>query len=194
MCFYNGISPLFRRSAIPKLRYSHCPPPEPWLILVSEKRTQTHRSTLKLGLQHIESFKALPKIYFIQYHAPLYLGLLLTRNDVISTSSLGWEFRTDGEILVVFGENDPQEVKISKNTCLEGTSLAQAASFELWSVRIGWVVWAVDLRKKKKIHTYIHTYIHKLKMHICVIFHHCVGAPFQNRLRWILAYFLILCT
>ena len=56
----------------------------------------------------------------------------------------------------VFEENDPQEVKISKNTCLEGTSLAQTASFEPSCVRIGCVVWAVDLRKKKKIHAYIH--------------------------------------
>jgi len=31
----------------------------------------------------------------------------------------------------VLGENDPQKVKISKNTCLKGTSLGQSASFEL---------------------------------------------------------------
>ena len=50
----------------------------------------------------------------------------------------------------VFEGNDPEEVKISKNTCLEGTSLAQTASFEPSCVRIGCVVWAVDRRKKKK--------------------------------------------
>ena len=88
------------------------------------------------------------------------------RLGVIDHQSFGWDFRTVGELLVVLGENDPEEVEIMKNTCLEGTSLVQTASFELSCVRIGWVVWAVDLRKKQKIHTYIHTYIHKLKMHI----------------------------
>ena len=79
----------------------------------------------------------------------------------------------------VFEENDPQEVKISKNACLEGTSLAQSALFEPSCVRIGCVVWAVGLRKKKKyIHVYIYIYIHKLKMHRSVLFHHFVGAPF----------------
>ena len=69
----------------------------------------------------------------------------------------GCDFRTGGDILEVLGENDPQEVKISNKTCLEGTSLAQTASFESSCVRTGCVVWAVDLRKKKKcIHTYIY--------------------------------------
>ena len=79
---------------------------------------------------------------------------------VIDHQCFGWDFRTVGELLVVLGENDPEEVEIMKNTCLEGTSLVQTASFELSCVRIGWVVWAVDLRKKQKIHTYIHTHIH----------------------------------
>ena len=79
------------------------------------------------------------------------------RLEVIDHQYFGWEwdFRTIGELLVVLGENDPEEVEIMKNTCLEGTSLVQTASFELSCVRIGWVVWAVDLRKKQKIHTYI---------------------------------------
>ena len=72
----------------------------------------------------------------------------------------GWDFRTGGKIFLVFGENNPKEVKISKNTCLEGTSLAQTASFEPLCVRIGCVVWAVDLRKKTHTHTYIYIYIY----------------------------------
>ena len=62
---------------------------------------------------------------------------------VIEHFRFGWDFHTGGEILEVFEGNDPEEVKISKNTCLEGTSLAQTASFEPSCVRIGCVVWAV---------------------------------------------------
>ena len=101
--------------------------------------------------------------------------------EVNDHQSFGWDFRTVGELLVVLGENDPEEVEIMKNTCLEGTSLVQTASFELSCVRIGWVVWAVDLRKKQKIHTYVHIYTTK-NAHLSVIFHHVVGVLFMNRL------------
>ena len=50
----------------------------------------------------------------------------------------------------VFEENDPQKVKISKNTCLEGTSLRQTASFELSCVKIGSRVRPVHVAKNKK--------------------------------------------
>jgi hypothetical protein len=52
--------------------------------------------------------------------------------------------------LGVFEENDPQEDKISKNTCLEGTSLRQNASFKPLCVKIGSRVWAVRVAKNKK--------------------------------------------
>ena len=63
----------------------------------------------------------------------------------------GWDFPTAGEICGVFGENDPQKVKISKNTWLEGTSLRQTTSFELSCVEIGSRVWAVRVARKEKI-------------------------------------------
>ena len=43
----------------------------------------------------------------------------------------------------------PTKVKISKNTCLEGTSLRQTASFELSCVEIGSRVWAVRVARKE---------------------------------------------
>jgi len=54
------------------------------------------------------------------------------------------------------------------------TSLDQTVSFEPSCVKIGCVVWAVDLRKKQNI--YIN--IHRRKMHIRVIFHQYVEALF----------------
>ena len=40
------------------------------------------------------------------------------------------------------GVNDYQKVYIPKNTCLEGTSLRETASFELFFVEIGSREWA----------------------------------------------------
>jgi len=57
--------------------------------------------------------------------------------EVIRHFLFAWDFPTGSEILGVFGENDPQNVKISKNTCLKGISLSQSASFELLCVKIG---------------------------------------------------------
>ena len=65
------------------------------------------------------------------------------------------------------GENDPQKVKIPENTCLEGTSSRQTASFEPLSVEIGSRVWAVRVASNKK----------QQKRHATRIFHHHVGAP-----------------
>ena len=74
-------------------------------------------------------------------------GKLLSIFVLAGISALAAKF------LRFFEGNDPQEVKIAKNTCSEGTSLAETASFEPSCVRIGCVVLAVDRRKKKKIHT-----------------------------------------
>ena len=68
-----------------------------------------------------------------------------------------------------------------KPRLLSHRALESAAWFGLWTFG----------RKKN---TYIHTYIHTLEMHIRVIFHHRVGAPFLNRLRWNLAYLQTLST
>jgi hypothetical protein len=52
----------------------------------------------------------------------IYLHVLpiFNRFQVIRSFNFGCDFPTGGEIWVVWGENDPQKVKISKNTCLEG--------------------------------------------------------------------------
>ena len=70
--------------------------------------------------------------------------------DVIRLFLFGWDFPTGGEILGVLGQNDPQNVEILKNTCWEGTSLRQTASFEPMCVKLSLSVWPVQVRKKKK--------------------------------------------
>ena len=70
--------------------------------------------------------------------------------DVIRLFLFGWDFPTGGEILGVLGQNDPQNVKIEKNTCWEGTSLRQTASFEPLCVKLSLSVWPVQVRKKKR--------------------------------------------
>jgi len=62
-------------------------------------------------------------------------GLAVIRHFVCAWE--WWDFRTGSEILEVLGKNDPQKVKISKNTCLKGTSLSQSACFKLLYVKIG---------------------------------------------------------
>ena len=80
---------------------------------------------------------------------------IFNRLRVIRPFHFGWDFPTAGQICGVFGENDPQKVKISKNTCLEGTSLRQTTSFELSCVKIGSRVWAVRVARKEKINKII---------------------------------------
>ena len=74
---------------------------------------------------------------------------ILNGLDVIRLFLFGWDFPTGGEILGVLGQNDPQNVKIEKNTCWEGTSLRQTASFEPLCVKLSLSVWPVQVRKKK---------------------------------------------
>ena len=78
---------------------------------------------------------------------------ILNGLDVIRLFLFGWDFPTGGEILGVFGQNDPQKYEISKNICLEGTFLRQNASFKLLCVKIGSRVWAVRVAKNKKTKT-----------------------------------------
>ena len=69
----------------------------------------------------------------------LFDPFILAGISLLSTKNVGFS-----------GENDPQKVKIQKNTCLEGTFLRQTASFELSCVEIGSRVWAVRVAKKEK--------------------------------------------
>jgi len=55
---------------------------------------------------------------------------ILNGLDVIRLLVCGWDFPTGGEILGIFGKNDPQNVNWEKHTCWEGTSLRQTASFK----------------------------------------------------------------
>jgi len=48
-----------------------------------------------------------------------------------------------------FGQNDPPNVKLEKNTSWEGTSIRQTASFEPLCVKLSLSVWPVQVRKKK---------------------------------------------
>jgi len=60
--------------------------------------------------------------------------------EVIRHFLFALDFPTGSELLEVLRENelnDYQKVKISKITCLKGTSLSQSASFELLCVIIG---------------------------------------------------------
>ena len=75
---------------------------------------------------------------------------ILNGLDVIRLFLFGWDFPNEGKILGVFGQNDPQNVKIKKNTCWEGTSSRQTASFEPLCVKLSLSVWPVQVRKKKK--------------------------------------------
>ena len=75
---------------------------------------------------------------------------IFNRQRVVRLFHFGWDFPTAGEICGIFGENDLQKVKISKNICIEGISLRQTASFELSHVEIGSLAWAVRVAKNKQ--------------------------------------------
>ena len=96
---------------------------------------------------------------------------ILNGLDVIRLFLFGWDFPTGGENLGVFEENDPKKDKISKNTCLEGTSLRQNTSFKLLCVKIGSRVWAVRVAKNKKNKN------NNNKSHTTPKYHYHVGAP-----------------
>jgi len=74
---------------------------------------------------------------------------ILNGLDVNRLFVFGWDFPTGGENLVCFGKNDPQNVKWEKNTCWEGTSLRQTASFEPLCVKLSLSVWPVQVQVKK---------------------------------------------
>jgi len=69
--------------------------------------------------------------------------------DVIQLNLAGISL-LGGENLGVFGQNGPQNVKLEKNICWEGTSLRQTASIEPLCVKLSLSVWPVQVRKKNK--------------------------------------------
>jgi len=74
---------------------------------------------------------------------------ILNGLDVIRHLYMAWISILGGEILGILGQNDPQNVKWEKNTCWEGYSLRQTASFEPLCVKLSLSVWPVHVRKKK---------------------------------------------
>ena len=78
------------------------------------------------GTLHLHILERQPRLYI---HVQLTLFVYLERFRHYSTYFIWLGFPYWGEILGVLGQNDPQEDKISKNTCLKGTSLRQNASF-----------------------------------------------------------------
>jgi len=74
---------------------------------------------------------------------------ILNGLDVIRLFVFDCDFPTGGEILELLGKNYPQNIKWEENTCWEGTSLRQTASFEPLYVKLSLFVWPVQVRKKK---------------------------------------------
>ena len=62
------------------------------------------------------------------------------RLKVISHVSFGLDFPILGKILRVWGPGDPQNLNCSVSNPPKGTSLGQAAPFELLNVKIGRMV------------------------------------------------------
>ena len=92
-------------------------------------------------------WKGDPKfIFMLHWH----ILTIFNHQRIIRLLHFGRDFPTAGEILEVVEEIEFQEVEIPKNTCLEGTSLRQTASFELSCVEIALRVWAVRVARKRK--------------------------------------------
>ena len=98
---------------------------------------------------------------------------ILNSLDVIRLYLFGCDFPTGGKILWVLGQYNPQNVKIEKNTCMEGTSSCQTASFEPLCVKLSLSVWSVQVRKKKRKGSKEG----RKKSHKKCIFHVCVERP-----------------
>jgi len=79
----------------------------------------------------------------------LTLFVYLERFRRYSTFLIWLGFPYWGRNCGVFGQNDPQNVKLEKNICWEGTSSRQTASFEPLCVKLTLSVWPVQVRKKK---------------------------------------------
>ena len=109
-----------------------------------------------------------PKFTFMLYW---HILPIFNRLRVIRPFHFGWDFPSADQICGVFGENDPQKVKISKRTCLESASSRQTASFELSCVAVGSQVWAVRGARNEK------QKINNNNRHATLIFHRYMRAP-----------------
>jgi len=101
--------------------------------------------------------KGQPRLYI---HVWLTLLPILNGLNVIRLFNVVWDFPTGGEILGVHGQNDPQNVKLEKNICWEGTSLRRTASFEPLCVKKGSKAGRQESRKEESHKKYI--------FHVCV--------------------------
>jgi len=104
-----------------------------------------------------------PQLYI---HVQLTLFVYLERFRRYSTFYLAG-ISLQGVKIWQFGQIEPQNVNWEKNTCWEGTSLCQTASFEPLCVKLSLSVWPVQMRKKKGTK----------KSHKKCIFHVCVERP-----------------
>ena len=123
-------------------------------------------------------WKASPKLISMLYW---HIMPTFNRKRIMWASRFGWGFRTVCEKLEVLGENDPKEVDILENTCLEGIFLAHTA---FWAIVRKDRLRGLGCRTSKE-KKYIHTWTKSA--HCGVVFHHQVDAPFMDRLRWKLA-------
>jgi len=102
------------------------------------------------GVSRYFTWRILKGRHRLYIHVQLTLFVYLKRFRRYSTFCiwLGFPYWW-GKILGFFGQNEPQNVKWEKNTCGEGTSLRQTASFEPLCVKLSLSVWPVQVRKKK---------------------------------------------
>jgi len=121
--------------------------------------------------------KGRPQLYV---HVQLTLFVYLERFRRYSTFCIWLGFPYWGRNLGGFGAKWPQNVKLEKNTCWEGTSLRQTASFEPLCVKLSLSVWSVQVRQAGR-----------KKSHKKCIFHVCVEQPLAGGLQLNLAHVFV---
>jgi len=75
---------------------------------------------------------------------------ILNGLGVIRFFVFDWDFPTGAKCFGVWSKMTPKNVNWEKNTCWEGTSLRQTASFEPLYVKLFLSVWPVQVRKETK--------------------------------------------
>jgi len=129
--------------------------------------------------------KGRPRLYIhVQWH---FLSIL-NGLDVIQLFVFGWNISTGAKIWG-FVVKITQNVKWEKNTCWEGTSLRQTASFEPFCVKLSLSVWPVQVRKKQKRQW--SRKAGRKKSHKKCIFHVCVERLLAGGFQPNLAYLFV---